>query len=681
MNEIGNGNASRDEDQIGLIRQVDGWVEVETQARMPMPHPKSDLDTNRSLLPPSSPPLPPLPATSLTLPSSPPLPLLPLPSSPSLNSPTSSKRHLGCERDLDPDVDLSLLALLVEFDGDVSDIGLGQDAEQDSQMPSIVKEDLSCTPVDALDPTIGAPGPPPSSSTSTPKSTPFHSNPQPSSNNLNPSLKPSISQKRRAKFTLGDEWDLDLSASVSEVAVAAARGEGARALSSSGSTPVYTVVPSIKSTTTTDMDIHRPPLTRRERLVDKTRDQNVITTSSSSTGTEPGTKTSTANCKNTRRWTLSSALTDEGISDEGLIKELERMREILEWDCTPIDMDGHDTSFVPSPLTRLPSPSNSSPTWLTTQRALLTTRELILTERHYLSSLLLLLCPDSTLTPVPEMMVSCVKELVGVSERLLKGMEKEPSVRGVAEVFVEIGEDVVGEGGQVDGDGDKGAERAFVGWCGVVGGWFQDDLAVSGDTQAVVGVKRRRKRLEGGVGVGGIGGEEHYLTSDHEGSSSGLGVTSSASSSPTTTTEHGHTSPLMRTVSTLRMSMPSIAGLGEGGVWRRDRDKDRERNKDEGDRGRLSPTSFTTGAIGSSSSNSMTSSSSSKPIRKPSVRDLAILPTQRVMRYVLLYRGMFLPPSLPCQQNTTNTFFRSSCQYPTFVFILPHSGTCSGGGL
>ena len=77
------------------------------------------------------------------------------------------------------------------------------------------------------------------------------------------------------------------------------------------------------------------------------------------------------------------------------------------------------------------------------------------------------------------MMVSHAKELVDISKRLLKGMEGEPSARGVAEVFVEVG-------------GSLG-ESAFVRWCGAVGGWFQDDLA---DTQAVVDVKRKRKGCE-----------------------------------------------------------------------------------------------------------------------------------------------------------------------------------------
>ena len=104
------------------------------------------------------------------------------------------------------------------------------------------------------------------------------------------------------------------------------------------------------------------------------------------------------------------------------------------------------------------SPSPSNP-WLITQQALPTARELILTERRYLSSLFRLLRPDSTLTPVPKMMISYVRDLVDISERLLKGMEREPSVRGVAEKFAEVG-------------GVDEAESAFVGWCGAVGGWF-----------------------------------------------------------------------------------------------------------------------------------------------------------------------------------------------------------------
>ena len=213
------------------------------------------------------------------------------------------------------------------------------------------------------------------------------------------------------------------------------------------------------------------------------------------------------------------------------------------------------------------------------------------------------------------MMVTHAKELIDISKRLLKGMEEEPSARGVAEVFLEVG-----------GGFEDGAESAFVRWCGAVGGWFQDNLA---DTDRH-DVKRKRKGCES---VGGSG-DYHSMISEHESSGPGGGV--NFPTSTTTTGEHAHSSPLKRTVSTWRKSMPSVTGLGEGGVWRRDKDKDRamDRDKDENcGRGKM--------AFDEVQASSSMSSSIGKPVRKPAVRDIAILPTQRVTRYVLLYRGMF----------------------------------------
>ena len=411
---------------------------------------------------------------------------------------------------------------------------------------------------------------------------------------------------------MGDALDLDcdsLPVSTSEPVAGAGAGRNV------GNEAEPMVLPN-DSTQATDMHCS----TSDNSFIHESRDQVGATpTSSSST-----TIAATANGKLTRRWTLSSALTDDAISDEGLAKELEKMREVVEWDCSPIDKDGDDFPSSSPP----PSPSNPSNPWHITQRALLTTRELILTERHYLSSLLLLLCPDSTLTPVPEMMVTHAKELIDVSKRLLKGMEGEPSARGVAEIFVEVGAGL-GE----DGLCEDGAESAFVGWCSAVGGWFQDDLADT-DRQAMADIKRKRKGCES------VGGSGDYRSMILEHESSGPGDVTFPTS--TTTGEHAHTSPLKRTVSTWRKSMPSVAGLGEGGVWRRDKDKDRamDRDKDEGSstcgRGKMA-----FDEVQSSSSMSTTLSSTGKPIRKPAVRDLAILPTQRVTRYVLLYRGMF----------------------------------------
>jgi hypothetical protein len=472
--------------------------------------------------------------------------------------------------------------------------------------PSSPNTPLSSSPLFLTPVSTISPLPLPSSSSPSPPLLDFQhttSSPSPDVNSSipeshsNSNLKLSTSQRRRAKFTLGDGSDLDCDS----LAVSAPGPVAAPSLDVGNEAE-----PMLLSNDSTEPTAMHSTLIRD---VHESQDQLGSTSASS-----PDTATATtSNGRLARRWTLSSALTDEGISDEGLVKELEKMREVVEWDCTPIDKDGQDLTSSSTP----PLPSNPCNPWLTTQRALLTTRELILTERHYLASLLLLLTPDSTLTPVPEMMLSHAKQLIDVSKRLLEGMEKEPSARGVAEVFVAVG------GLSVD------VESAFVGWCGAVGGWFQDDLA---DTQAAVGVKRKRKGCES------VGGSAEYqlMISGHGSSGSG-GVTFPTS---TTTDEHAHTSPLKRTVSTWRKSMPSIPGLGEGGVWRRDKDKE-DRDKDEGG----SSCGPTRTAFDDDPSPSAMPSTC-KPLRKPAVRDLAILPTQRVTRYVLLYRGMFFYLSL-----------------------------------
>ena len=113
--------------------------------------------------------------------------------------------------------------------------------------------------------------------------------------------------------------------------------------------------------------------------------------------------------------------------------------------------------------------------------------------------------------------------------------------------------------------------------------------------------------------------------------------------------------------------MPSIAGLGDGSVWRRDRDKDDgDSTGGQGHGGKMSPTL---------SAASMLSTSNCKPICRPTIRDPAILPTQRVMRYVLLYRGMFSFSFFATKEEfkSIQHFCRSPCQFPIFIFVLSHS--------
>ncbi|KAF9482457.1 hypothetical protein BDN70DRAFT_427949 [Pholiota conissans] len=379
-----------------------------------------------------------------------------------------------------------------------------------------------------------------------------------------------------------------------------------------------------------------------------------------------------------RRWTLASAMLDEAISDAGLIRELERMRAIGAWEKVQsrrkeqeqdVDVlegvekqtgekaetgiardDGSSiqseevwdidvgleiwagregmlerdevlatntnsaildgSPLVSSPASTYPPTTSSFPllsapsasSWLAAQRALLTCRELLLTERRYLVLMQTLLNAHTVPAP-PPLMLHYVSDLVRASETVLADMEKRPSVAGVADAFVQRQAEL---------------ETAYVRWCGVVGGFFVPHSECAGADEADLG---------GGSVEGHPAVKRRRTAGDVE---------------PTTQPLYQHSgpppvTPLLRTVSTWRKSMPSIPSLGLGtvgengvsvvqhgpghgnAVWKR-----------EGDTPSPSPT---TPAV--------------KPIRKHSVRDLAILPTQRVMRYVLLYRDLLshTPPS------------------------------------
>ena len=349
-----------------------------------------------------------------------------------------------------------------------------------------------------------------------------------------------------------------------------------------------------------------------------------------------------------RRWSLTSAMTDEKISDAGLVKVLDSMREdtnqkeedgivsldaldvekvVLEgWGTGVSDAGGdgskskvrkilHDTghstlresptheyAFYPfqfeasssanvDPVHRgghpktakqhIRSRSVPSHAWLDAQRALLVCRELILTERHYIVQLSTLV-QQQTATPPPPLMCDCAKDLLRVCERVLKEMEQDPSARGVSRAFLE---------------GEEEIQGAYIGWCGVVGGWFSDD----GESQNGIvpvgrssldlfeGVRRRKMRSR----VGSRTDTDRQISP----------VKGPEEDDPSTT-------PLKRTVSTWRKSMPALAF--DTPLLYGDRKKDKESEW------QATPSD-----------------------RKVTVRNLAILPTQRVMRYAMIYQGNF----------------------------------------
>ncbi|ESK92676.1 rho guanine nucleotide exchange factor 17 [Moniliophthora roreri MCA 2997] len=166
--------------------------------------------------------------------------------------------------------------------------------------------------------------------------------------------------------------------------------------------------------------------------------------------------------------------------------------------------------YAPLPF----DPPAADTDWSSALHALLITRDLLRTERNYLASLMLLLdsspcgtsmSPNSTegamngffdpsdslcshpsnnfpspetielrttllwpTYPPPLLMHTYLCSLIATSSMLLAKFEADPSVMGAANALVSSEEEV---------------ERVFVGWCGVVGGWFED--------------KRRRKSYGG----------------------------------------------------------------------------------------------------------------------------------------------------------------------------------------
>ncbi|KAK7465496.1 hypothetical protein VKT23_005471 [Stygiomarasmius scandens] len=166
----------------------------------------------------------------------------------------------------------------------------------------------------------------------------------------------------------------------------------------------------------------------------------------------------------------------------------------------------------------------SDKTWSSALRALLITRDLLRTERNYLASLKVLLesspCnaimtpgefgflsrnvmgqSDSQLLyplahvsppsdylsastskpslpwpshPPPPLMHTYLSALVAVSTIFVSRLEADPTISGAARAFIGCSSEASSESLELNEDIET-LERVFVGWCGVVGGWFQDD--------------------------------------------------------------------------------------------------------------------------------------------------------------------------------------------------------------
>ena len=299
------------------------------------------------------------------------------------------------------------------------------------------------------------------------------------------------------------------------------------------------------------------------------------------------------------------AMTDEDITDEALVEELENMHAFQTWsgssddigqfwdagehiwetgNNSPVyDSETSNLPYTPSlpsfPLQhRLSTPAPAAnASWQTARRALLTCRELVRTERHYLHSLRTLFASETEIPP-PPLMLRYLAGLVTVSEGLLERMQENPSAWGVAAAFLGT---------------EESLEMAFSEWCGVVGEWF--------DSESTPSRKLGKQRVMDGE----------------------------------------FSSPLKRSASTWRKSMSSITNMDMS-------------------------TSISSISHPPPSFNGSFLSRKKTIVaaRKPPIRDLAILPTQRVMRYVLLYRG-------------TPICFRHFNIVNLFIDLLAHTSSTS----
>jgi len=263
----------------------------------------------------------------------------------------------------------------------------------------------------------------------------------------------------------------------------------------------------------------------------------------------------------------------------------------LQWDKEGIDDTTrelgipHTTSLPTFPLHHslsVPSSPKFAAAWHTARQELLTCRELVRTERHYLSSLTLLIASETATLP-PPLMIHYASQLAAVSQRFLTHLEADPSALGVAAAFLGVEEPL---------------EGAFVGWCGVVGIWFE----------APSSPMIPKRRLSKGRSEEDI--PEFGASAAHTG--------------------NGY---IRRNGNSWRRNVPTMTSLNESTA-----------TLSQG----LTP-SFSYSFLNWRRDRSGNGPSTNGNTKKPPVRDLAILPTQRVLRYVLIYRDLLahIPATSP----------------------------------
>ena len=302
-------------------------------------------------------------------------------------------------------------------------------------------------------------------------------------------------------------------------------------------------------------------------------------------------------------------------------------------DVDSVVSDSFDSHRSAHELGIAPNPREDAE-WKTARRALLCCRELVRTERNYQARLRQLLAGDDDSSP-PALVVSYVPALLQASEALLSRLEDDPSAWGVSVAFVAVEEEL---------------ETAFVAWCGVVGDFFVDEEST--DDRVITG-----RRLSNRFGRGEDGGAR--LRKRNRSGASEVRVEDlyrkRTMSYAEGDREHENSPAIGMFTAALGTGLaygiaphtPSTAPPEDAITLKTSRSRHASAS------GPLLSRRFSSWRPVSllSSSNSLVQSAPSSPTfrhgsvsypskdKKLTIRELAIQPTQRIMRYVLQYRG------------------------------------------
>ncbi|KAG6380956.1 hypothetical protein JVT61DRAFT_5350 [Boletus reticuloceps] len=293
-------------------------------------------------------------------------------------------------------------------------------------------------------------------------------------------------------------------------------------------------------------------------------------------------------------FSMGIAVEDDSISDDALVDRLEKVRRISDSSERGRDISPWGSLAAPNALAKpcdvlLPSPlitqdatsdSEDAEVWRAARKALLCVREIVRTEKKYQEALKMLLNAQ-TATPPPPSMDPYILALVRVSETLLRCFLEDPSAWGVSTAFVTSEDEL---------------EAAMVSWCAVAGALFTDE----NDPRSI-----------------GLVGRWRYRKS---------GVTSSSSSAAT----KAMSIPLSPRLPPI---LPMINTTGK--IKKRTDEEYGARQYPQMEHHDERRSAFISlqkpGQPEGTNSQTLTGR---PPSRKPSVRELAIQPIQRVMRYI-----------------------------------------------